>query len=55
MTVYVSRIIYAILDIPDIANVTNITINGTGRDLYLTETAQLQQIPELGTVVINGG
>ena len=55
MTVYVSRIIYAILDIPDIANVTNITINGTGMDLYLTETAQLQQIPELGTVVINGG
>ena len=55
VTVYVSRIIYAILDIPDITNVTNITINGTGRDLYLTETAQLQQIPELGTVVINGG
>ena len=55
VTVYVSRIIYAILDIADIANVTNITINGEMKDLYLTETALLQQIPELGTVVINGG
>ncbi len=55
VTIFVSRIIYAILDIPDIANVTNILINGMGTDLYLTETAALQQIPELGTVVINGG
>lgn len=55
VTVYVSRIIYAILTIEDIANVTNILINGSGKDLYLTETAELQQIPELGTVVINGG
>lgn len=55
VVVYVSRIIYAILAIPDIANVSNVTINGAIKDLYLTETAQLQQVPELGTVVINGG
>ncbi len=55
VTIYVSRIIYAILTIADIANVTNILINGSGEDLYLTETAELQQVPELGTVVINGG
>lgn len=52
--VYVSRIIYSILQIPDIVNVTDVLINGSGNDLILTETAQLQQVPVLGTVVING-
>lgn len=52
--VYISRIIFAILTIPDIVNVTNVQINGSGVDLILTETAQLQQVPVLGTVIING-
>ena len=52
--VYVSRIVYAILQISDIVNVTNVLINGEPDDLILTETAQLQQVPVLGTVVING-
>ena len=55
ITVYVSRIIYAILTIDEIVNVTDVLINGSGEDLDLVETAELQQIPELGTVVINGG
>ena len=55
LTVYVSRIMFAILAIPAIVNVTDVRINGSGGDLHLVETAQLQQIPELGTVVINGG
>lgn len=54
VTVYISRIIYAILQIKDVVNVTNVLINGSGSDLQLTETAQLQQVPVLGTVVING-
>ena len=54
VTVYVSRIIYAILSIDEIVNVTDVLINGSGEDLHLIETAELQQIPELGTVVING-
>mgnify|MGYP002801064572 CR=1 FL=1 len=55
LTVYVSRIIYSILQIPDIVNVSNVLINGSGEDIDLVETAELQQIPVLGTVVINGG
>ena len=55
VSVYVSRIAVAVLGIPEIVNVTDILINGSGKDLVLTETADLQQIPELGTVMINGG
>lgn len=55
VNIYVSRIIAAILTaVPAVVNVTNITINGAAGDLALTETAQLQQIPSLGTVTING-
>ncbi len=54
VTVYISRIVYAILQISDIVNVTNVKINGSSNDLQLTETANLQQVPVLGTVVING-
>lgn len=52
--VYIARIIYAVLQIPEIVNMTNVMINGSGNDLVLTETAELQQVPVLGTVVING-
>ena len=54
VTVYSSRIIYAILTIQDVVNVSNVKINGASGDLKLTETAALQQVPVLGTVVING-
>ncbi|MEY8339070.1 baseplate J/gp47 family protein [Lachnospiraceae bacterium 62-35] len=54
VTVYVSHIVAAILTIPDIINVTDVTINGSEDDLILTETSALQQIPSLGTVIING-
>lgn len=55
VTVYVSQIIFAILTIPEVVNVTNVQINGSGNDLHLTETSEVQQIPVLGTVVISGG
>lgn len=54
LTVYISRISYAILQIPAVINVTNVKINGSSADLRLTETAQLQQVAALGEVVING-
>ena len=55
VNIYVARIITAILTaVPAVVNVSNITINGAAGDLALTETAQLQQIPSLGTVTING-
>lgn len=52
--VYIARIIYAVLQIEQVVNLTNVKINGSSEDLNLTETAELQQIPVLGTVVING-
>lgn len=55
VSVYVSRIVYAILTIEQVVNVTDVTVNGSGEDLHLIETADLQQVPVLGEVVINGG
>lgn len=54
VTVYASRIIYAILTIPEVASVADLTINGAAGDLVLTETAALQQVPVLGEVTLNG-
>lgn len=51
--IYISRIIYSILQIPEIVNVSNVKINGSSNDLTLTETSALQQVPVIGTVVIN--
>ena len=53
VTVYASRIIYAILTIPEVASVADLTINGAAGDLTLTETAALQQVPVLGEVTLN--
>lgn len=55
VTVYISRIIYAILTISEIVNVTDVTINGSASDVTCVETSAVQQVPVLGTVSINGG
>ncbi|HIZ56036.1 MAG TPA: baseplate J/gp47 family protein [Firmicutes bacterium] len=49
--VFASRINAAILDTAGVTNVTGLTVNGGG-DIQLTETAELQQIPVLGEVVL---
>ena len=51
--VYASRVSYAILTIPEVISVSNLTLNGSASDLVLTETATLQQIPVLGEVTLN--
>ena len=53
VTVYLARIIAAILSVDGVANVTGLTINGSATDLTCTETSALQQIPEMGTVTIH--
>lgn len=55
VTVYISRVIYSVLTIPQVDNVTHVRINGSEEDISLTETAKLQQIPVLGEVAVNGG
>ena len=53
VTVYIARIIYAILSVDAVANVRNVTLNGGTTDLNLTESAALQQVPVLGEVTLN--
>lgn len=53
VTVYAARVIAAILSVPEVINVSDLTINGASGDLQLTETSALQEIPVLGEVVIN--
>lgn len=52
--VYVARVISAILTVPEVVNVSNLTLNGQSSDLTLTETSALQEVPVLGEVTING-
>lgn len=53
VTIYAARLIYAILSVPEVVNVTNLTINGQSGDVTLTETSALQQVPIVGTVTLN--
>lgn len=54
VVIYTARIMVAILSIEDIVNVSDVAFNGVSGDLVLTQTAELQQIPTMGTVTING-
>jgi uncharacterized phage protein gp47/JayE len=53
VTIYSARIIYAILSVPEVVNITNLTINGQSGDLALIETAALQQVPKVGEITLN--
>lgn len=52
VTVYLARIISAILSVEGVVNVTGVTINGSAADISCTETSALQEIPVMGTVTI---
>lgn len=52
-TVYLGRINYYILEVKGVSSAYDVMINGQARDVVLTQTGELQQIPVLGTVVIN--
>lgn len=53
LAVYIARINAAILGVAGIANVTGTTINGLASDLILTQDATTQELPVLGTVIVN--
>ncbi len=53
--VFISQINFAILSVMGVANVTGTTINGKNMDIVLKEDASVQQIPVVGTVIINAG
>lgn len=50
-SIYISQITAAILKVFGVANVTNIKINNNSNDLNLIQSAELQQIPLLKSVV----
>lgn len=51
-TVFLARVIAAILTVSGVTNVSSVTINGSAADLVLTESASTQQVPVLGTVTL---
>ena len=51
--VYIARLNYAILNVPGIVNVSHTMLNGSGEDIMCLESAQMQQIPVLGEVLIH--
>lgn len=53
VTVYLARVISAILSVEGVVNVTGVTINGSAADISCTETSALQEIPVMGTVTIS--
>lgn len=53
--VYIARVTAAILGVTGVTNVTNVTLNGSASDIVLTENANTQQVPVLGTVTLTEG
>ncbi len=53
ITAYVSRVIYAILNVDGVVSVDTVTINGASDDITFVETATTQQIPVLGEVELS--
>lgn len=53
VTVFLARVISAILGVEGVINVTGVTLNGSAADVVCTETDALQEIPEIGTVTIS--
>lgn len=54
VNVYIARISSSIMSVLGVANVFDITVNESNKDLNLTQTGELQQIPTLGEVILNG-
>lgn len=53
LTVYTSRIVYAILNVDGVVSVDSVTINGSADDITLTENKTTQQTPVLGEVTLS--
>ena len=53
LVVYRSKISAYILQLEEIANVSQVKLDNNDADLILTETAQTQEIPKITTITIN--
>lgn len=50
---FISQVNYAILSVPDVQNVTDITLNGQTGDLEFAQTALSHPVPILGEVILH--
>lgn len=53
VTVYVSRIVYSILNVAGVISVDDVKINNSSEDVTLTENKTTQQIPVMGEVTLS--
>lgn len=53
LNVYISRMTSHMLNVEGVDNITNVTINNATKDIVLTQTATLQEIPKMGELVLN--
>lgn len=53
ISIYIAKITSVILSVPGVANVTSVTVNGSNTDIELIESAEVQELPELGEVILN--
>lgn len=53
VVIYVARLVYAILNVPEVANVSNLKINNQSGDLTLMENKTVQYVPVVGEVTLN--
>ena len=51
--VFVARVSATIVNVTGVANVTDVMLNGAAKDIVLAQTGEVQQLPELGEVVLN--
>jgi uncharacterized phage protein gp47/JayE len=53
VVIYAARLIYVILNVPEVANVSNLKINGQSGDVTLTENKTVQYVPVVGEITLN--
>lgn len=51
--VFLSRVSSVIVNVPGVANVTNVLLNGSSEDVILVQSGHIQQLPKLGGVSLN--
>ena len=53
VTVYLGRVLYAILSVEGVSSAYELKLNDTETDVRLTENKTTQELPTLGTVTLN--
>lgn len=51
--VFVSKMSAAIVNVPGVANVVSVALNGEAKDISLTQNGSVQQLPKMGEVILN--